>query len=205
MKRRLLHRALLVRSLSLFTLTTALFLITWTLAYFLLPEGLLRGRTGAQVLAGDQAAPSFLAEWLRIAAINLTLGAVGVVGANLIRAGRYPMGYMIPAVWAVMYAITLGTNSFAFPLPDGKMPPTWAVLGRSGPYEIIAYILAAAATYHLPRYTLQGRWPRQQLVSIPLGERLVATNEQWLGLGGAVVILLLANAWEAYQIVTLFG
>jgi hypothetical protein len=64
MKHLLLHRTLYIRFLSLYTLAVALFLVAWALSYFLLPEGVLRGRTGAQLLAGSEAADSFLAEWL---------------------------------------------------------------------------------------------------------------------------------------------
>lgn len=115
------------------------------------------------------------------------------------------MGYATPLAWAIIYAISLGTNSFAFPLPEGKMLPSLAVLGRSGPYEIGAFILAAVATYSLPKYELKGRWLRERIESIAPADRPALTKEQWLGLGVAVIVLLAANAWEAYQIVTRFS
>jgi hypothetical protein len=205
MKHLLLHRTLLIRFFSLYSLASVLFLVMWALAYFLLPEGVLRGRTGAQLLAGSQAADSFLAEWLRIAAINLAVGTVFVVGPNFVRSHGYPMGYATPLAWAIIYAVYLGTNSFTFPLPEGKMPPSLAVLGRSGPYEIAAYILAAVATYSLPKYEIKGRWPRERIESISPAGRLALTEERWLGLVVAVIVLLVASAWEAYQIVTRFS
>ena len=205
MKHMLLHRTLYIRFLSLYTLAAALFLVAWALSYFLLPEGVLRGRTGAQLLAGSEAADSFLAEWLRIAAINLTVGILFVVGPNFLRSYGYPMGYATPLTWAILYAIYLGTNSLTFPLPEGKMPPSLAVLGRSGPYEIGAYIIAAVATYSLPRYELKGRWLRDRIQSISPADRRALTKEQWVGLGVAVIILLVANAWEAYRIVAQYA
>ncbi len=206
MRHLLLHRTLYVRFLSLYTLCTAVFLMAWAMSYLMLPEGVLRGRTGAQLLAGNEAADSFLAEWLRIAAINLTVGTLFVVGLNFLRSHGYPMGYAIPLAWAILYAISLGTNSFTIPLPEGKMPPSLAVLGRSGLYEIGAYVLAAVATYSLPRYEIKGRWPRERRIeSISPADRRALTKSEWVGLGIAVIILLIANAWEAYQIVAQYA
>lgn len=200
MKQLLLNRKLYIRFLSLYAIAAALFLITWTLSYFLLPEGVLRGRTGAQLLASSEAADSFLAEWLRIVVINLIIGIIFVVVPNLLRSNGYPLGYSTPLVWAILYAIYLGTNSFTFPLPEGKMPPSLAVLGRSGPYEIGAYILTAVATYSLPKYELKGRFMRERIHSISSANRQALTKEQWAGLGVSIITLLVANAWEAYQI-----
>jgi hypothetical protein len=140
-----LHRSMIIRFLSMYVLALVLFLVAWTISYFLLSEGVLRGRTGAQILAGSEAADSFLDEWLRISLINLTVGCLFVVGPNFIRSQHgYPLGYLTPLTWAILYAVYLGTNSFTFPMPDGKMPPSIAVLGRSGPYEIAAFILASS-------------------------------------------------------------
>ena len=58
MKSLLLHNRLIVRFLALFALVAVLFLLSWTVSYSFLPEGVLRGRTGAAILAGETAAPS---------------------------------------------------------------------------------------------------------------------------------------------------
>jgi hypothetical protein len=200
MKRPLLHSKLPVRFLSLYVLSTAIFLMAWTMSYYTLPEGILRGRTGAQLLAGNEPADSFLLEWLRIAAINLAAGTLFVIGPNLLRSHGYPMGYATPLAWAILYGIYLGTNSFTFPLPEGRMPPSLAVLLRSGPYEIAAYVLAAVSTYSLPRFELKGRFFHERLVAISPPSRKAFSKEQWLGLAAAVMILLLANGYEADRI-----
>jgi hypothetical protein len=205
MRRLLLHRRLYVRFLSLYALCAALFLMAWAVSYLMLPDGVLRGRTGAQLLAGSEAGDSFLAEWLRITAINLTVGVLFVVAPNLLRSHGYPLGYATPLAWAILYAIYLGTNSFTLPLPEGRMPPSLAVLGRSGPYEIGAYILAAVATYSLPRFELKGRFFRERIESVSSSDRSALTKEQWAGIAVAVIILLAANAWEAHQIVAQFS
>ncbi len=50
-KRYLMHDRLLIRFGTLLGVVMLIFLGTWTVSYVLLPEGLLRGRTAAQVLA----------------------------------------------------------------------------------------------------------------------------------------------------------
>ena len=62
MKRLLCHKRLYVRFLALFGLGVVLFTLAWTLSYYFLPEGVLRGCTGSAILAGDEAAGSFSAE-----------------------------------------------------------------------------------------------------------------------------------------------
>jgi len=205
MKRLLLHPRLDIRFLSLYALAAALFLAVWVLSYFLLPEGVLRGKSGAAALAGSEPAGGFLAEWLRISAINLIVGTLFVVALNLLKTHGYPLGYAAPLAWAINYTILLGTNSFSIPLPAGKMAPSLAVLGHSGPYEIAAYVLAAAATYSLPRYKIEGPWLREKAEPIPPADRPAFRTEQWIGLGLSVILLLGACAWEAYGIVTHFG
>ncbi|HEX2996826.1 MAG TPA: hypothetical protein VHP14_18540 [Anaerolineales bacterium] len=204
MKSLLLHNRLIVRFVALLALVTVLFLLAWTISYLFLPEGFLRGRTGAAVLAGDTAASSFWVEWLRIFALNVSICLLVVITPNLIRGG-VPLGYYTASVQALMYAITLGTNSFTLPLPDGPLAPTLAVLTRSGPYEIAAYLLAATATMSISRWCLRGRWPRQTLEPWEPATGPRMSRAERTGLVLASVILLAANAWEAWQIVAKFG
>lgn len=73
----LLHRNFWVRFAALWAVAAAAFVVAWWGAYALLPEGLLRGRFGAQAAAGGaQAAGSFVAEWARIAVLNLVVAGV---------------------------------------------------------------------------------------------------------------------------------
>jgi len=203
MKNLFLHKRLHVRFLALYATASPLFVLAWILSYYLLPEGVLRGRTGAHFLAGTRAASTFLGEWSRILFINITIGGLFIIVPNLIRsAGGYPLGYYVPLGWAMLYAGLLGTNSFGLPIPGGRLPPSFAVLVRSGPYEIAAFILLAAATYPISKYQIKGRWPRQKLEPLVPHAGSCLSREERLGLVVAILVLLAANAWEAYQITT---
>ena len=96
MKQLLCHERLYVRFLALFGLGVVLFTLAWTLSYHFLPEGVLRGRTGSAILAGDEAAGSFIGEWLRIVVMNLMAGSLIVLSNRIYRYKGYPLGYIIP-------------------------------------------------------------------------------------------------------------
>jgi hypothetical protein len=200
MRKLLCHKVWHIRFLSLLGLGAALFALAWTLGYYLLPEGFLRGRSGAAVLAGEEAAPSFTLEFLRIAAINLMMMVMVVYANRILMIRGYPLGYLLPLIWSVNYALTLGTNSFTIPLPE-PMAPSFAVLGRSGPYEIAAYILAATATYGISANRFKRLIPPD---SEPIEPKpAFAENVSWVGLALAITLLIAANAYEAHMIVSL--
>lgn len=204
MSRLLSHERLYVRFLTLFVLGTVIFVLAWTVSYLFLPEGVLRGRTGAAILAGDEAAGSFVAEWIKIMALNVVVGAVIVAGNRILRYKRFPLGYLPPLVWYTLYGVFLGTNSFSLPMAD-RMAPSLAVLGRSGPYEMAAYMLVAVATYSLPLYevrSLRNLFARKSEPVIPR-PKLSLTVEQWVGLGLGIAILIAAGAREAHMIMSM--
>lgn len=201
MKRLLCHERLYVRFLALFGLGIVLFTLAWTLSYYFLPEGVLRGRTGSAILAGDEAAGSFIAEWLRIAALNLMAGSLIVLSNRIYRYKGYPLGYLIPLAWLTVYAAFLGSNSFSIPMPE-RMAPSLAVLGRTGLYEMAAFTLVAVATYSINLYKVTRFIPPTYETVTPK-PKFSLTCEQWVGLGLAIVVLLAANAREAYMIMAL--
>jgi len=201
MKRLLCHERLYVRFLALLGLGVVLFTLAWTLSYLFLPEGVLRGRTGSAMLVGDEAAGSFLAEWLRIAAMNLMAGSLIVLANRIYRYKGFPLGYIIPLAWLTLYATFLGTNSFSIQLPE-RMAPSLAVFGRTGLYEMAAFTLVAVATYSINLYKVTRLIPPTYEPVTPK-PKFSLILEQWVGLGLAIAVLLAANAWEAYMIVTL--
>ena len=166
MKNLLFHDRLYVRFLALFGLGAVMFTLVWTLSYFFLPEGVLRYRTGSAMLAGDEATGSFLAEWLRIVALNL-IGVAFIVLSNRInRYKGFPLGYIIPLAHLIMYAAVLGINSFSIPMPE-RMEPSLAVFERTGLYELAAYTLVAAATYSINLYEVKRLIPPMYETAAP--------------------------------------
>ncbi len=201
MKSLLVHERLHIRFMALFGIGAGLFLLTWTLSYLALPEGILRGRTGSALLAGDAAASSFLAEWLRIAILNLLAGSTIVLANRIFRYRGLPLGYVIPLAWFTLYAICLGTNSFSIPMPE-RMAPTLAIFGRTGLYEMAAFTLIAATTHSITLYEVTRFIPPASMPIIPK-PKLSLSSKQWFGLGLGIAILVAANAREAYMILAL--
>jgi len=196
----LLHDKLLVRFGSLLGFVLIAFFAAWIVGYSFLPEGALRGRNVAQVLAGNNlAGDSVWLEWLRILAINLAVMFLLVIAPNVIRTARnLPLGYGTVTILAVVFGIAIGTNSFALSL-GSKMPPSMMVFGSSGLYEIIAYVLAATATTSISKYRLIGQWPRQTIERIANAKHQSGSRERNVGILLAVAILVVACGWEAYR------
>ena len=196
-----MHDKLLVRFGALLGVVMAVFLGAWILSFFFIPEGVLRGRLVGQVLAGsDLAGGSVWLEWLRIFAINLGIMLLLIVAPNVFRTeGGYPFGYSTVILLAIVCGITLGTNSFTFSM-GGKTPPTIAIFGSSGLYEITAYVLAAAATTSISKYRLVGKWPKQTIEAIVPPQAKSVIQERYAGISLAITILLIACGWEAYRI-----
>jgi hypothetical protein len=193
--RYLLHDDLLVRFPALLLADAVVFLVAWTLAYLLLPEGLLTGRTGAAVLAGgDLAGGSVVLEAARLLAINLAVVECAIVAPNLIRQGGWPLGYSSLAVVTAVFGVTIGTNSFAVSL-GGKIPPSLEVFGSSGLYEIAAYALAAASTVSIVRWEVIG----PKAVRMPPAPDRGANRQRNVGVAVALVVLALACLFEAHR------
>ena len=199
-KRFLVHERLLVRFGALLVVALVVLLGAWILSFFFLPEGILRGRNAAQVLAGnDLAGGSVWLEWLRIFAINLAVMLLLVVAPNILRTvGDYPLGYSTVTLLAIVFGITLGTNSFAISL-GGKSPPTLAIFGSSGLYEIAAYVLAATTTSSIAKFRLVGKWPKQGIETITSSPAKSVIQERYVGFLVTITVLLIACGWEAYR------
>lgn len=190
---------LVIRFWALYGVGLLLFFVAWTVSYYVLPEGVLRGRTVAAVLAGQDAADTFFLEFVRIAGLNLLIATVCVLVPNrLVSVGRLPLGYLPPLLWAVMYGVVIGTNSFTISGLE-RLAPSLAVFGRSGLYEIAAYCLLAASTHDIAL----SRSPHVfSMRSEPIVPRPSLRDGVHLpGVITALLLLLAACAWEAYRIV----
>ena len=197
----LFNDSIIVRFISLFMIGAILFTGVWYLSYYFLPEGILQGKTSSAIIVGADVAPTMLEEWGTIAMWNLGFLLL-IVLVNLIRyLDRFPLGYVPPLGQIALYAIFLGTNSFSIPMAE-PMAPTLAVFGRSGPYEMIAFILMAVATYNQSRIALtQEMHSLKDLHRISPVPRL--SLEQWVGIGVAITLIILAGWREAAMIMVL--
>lgn len=199
LRRFLMHERLIVRFVTLLALGWIAWYASWALSYMLIPEGALRGKSGAAFLAGSDFSDSVLVEFARIAAINLGVAFLFVVLPNrLLHVNGYPLGYLPPLLWFIHYGALIGSNSFTIPRSQ-PIAPTLDVFGWSGVYEIAAYCLIAASTHAIAL----SRSPRLfSFQSEPVVPRpsLQAVNKRGLIL--AVLLLLASNLWEAYRIVT---
>jgi len=197
----LFNDRIIVRFLSLFVIGAILFTVVWHLSYHFLPEGILQGKTGSAIIVDSDVAPTMLEEWGTIVMWNL--GALLlIILVNLIRyLDRFPLGYITPLGMITLYAVFLGTNSFSIPMAE-PMAPTSAVLLRGGPYEMTAFILVAVATYNQSRIALT----KEEIHSLKDIHRISPVPrmslEQWIGIGLAIALILLAGWREAAMIVT---
>ena len=198
----LTHDRLIVRFVALLAVVSVVFVGMWSASYWLLPEGLLAGRTGAAVFAGnDLAGGSVWLEWIRIFVFNLAVTLLILVPANLLIGKRgYPLGYMAVVLIAAGFAMTLGTNSFTIPMPV-RMPPSLGAFGSSGVYEIMAYVLVVAATTSIGRWRIKRWWAIRGTTERvrPLKDKLTIT-ERNVGVVLAFALLVSASALEAIQI-----
>ena len=145
MKKLLKSDKIKMRFLGLYLLSLIFLFLSWFIAYYFLPEGLLRGRTALSSFAGDSAASSIILEFFKIFILNTIAFSVIIAGNYILRVKYFSFGYLVPLAWTILYGLTLGTNSFAIPVSE-KLAPGWRVFLRSGPYEMMAAVLLAVAT-----------------------------------------------------------
>ncbi|MFW6208933.1 MAG: hypothetical protein ACOC7X_09530 [Spirochaetota bacterium] len=148
-------------------------------------------------MAGDEAAASFLDEFLTIFGVNL-IGFLAIILGNLIlRVRTIAFGYLIPLAWMLMYGVILGTNSFSVPLAE-PLAPTLAVFSRSGLYEMAAAVLLAVATNSISLN--RSATFRSSSKPVPKKERSSLQPQQWIAAALSILILAGAALREAYMI-----
>lgn len=196
-----LSRRLGTRYATLLGLGIATFVVCQTIAYWWLPEGLLRGRSIGALATGDEAAHSFGAEWLRIVAFNMAILLFVYVGANVIRfSNGVPLGYFAVIAMQGYFGVITGTNSFTLFSEEGKIAPSLYWLLTPGFYELSAYALAVAATYEISRWQdvrIQGK---TKAVRFQPSEGGWSNPQVRIGLGVAIAALVATNGWEASRI-----
>ena len=191
----LFNDSIIVRFISFFVIGAILFTTVWYLSYYFLPEGIMQGKTGSAIIVGSAVAPTLFEEWGTIVMFNLGALFLIVLINLILYLDRFPLGYVTPLGLITLYAICLGTNSFSIPMAE-RMAPTLAVLGRGGPYEMTAFMLVAVATYNQSRYALTNN--SHHISPVPR-----MSLEQWIGVGLAIALIILAGWREATMIMAL--
>jgi len=183
------HDNVLVRFVASWLVFTTLFVAAWYVGYYLLPEGILRGAAG--VGARTPFLGDVRTEFLSILGFNLLFTLI-LVGANTFRSVETPLGHLVLLVTFVQGGLVWGSNSLV--IQAGRLEPSLAVaLGRSGLYELTAFVAIAVATRGVMLWHQKSgpRW-REEF------ERVRAVRDWHVSPGEAVVLLaglaLLAGA-----------
>lgn len=196
------HDDVLVRVAALWGLCASLFLVAWTVAYYALPEGLLRGRSAAAVIADP--AGSLPAEFATIFAWNLGV-CVLIIAANTFRSVRTPMGYLVVLVVWLQGAVVWGTNSLL--IQTGRLAPSLSVvLGRSGGFELTAYVGVAVATRGVLVWHQRTtpRW-REEFERLYSPRDWTVSRRELAVLAASLLMLAAANYREAVMIQRVAG
>lgn len=188
------HDRLAVRVASALVIGHLLIFAGWIAGYYLLPERALHG----WLSSGAPIEPTSLVPLAaQLFAYNVCLPGLATVWLSRVQAGGYSLGYNVPFLNSVLYGLWLGTNSFAVPLPQ-RLAPTLAVYyTRSGPYEMTALLLVAAALARTASIVQETFWGGRT-VYIPAAERRLHLRE-YLVIAFAVLLLAVANTVEAWM------
>lgn len=197
MKKLLSSDKIFIRFLGLYLLSVVLLFISWFIAYYFLPEALLKGAIPFSRLAGDSAASSLTIEFLKIFFLNLLASLTIILGNYILKVKYFSFGYLVPLAWTILYGITLGTNSFAVSI-SARMFPNLKVFLRSGPYEMMAAVLLAVATDCIAVNKSESFWQKSQ--PIVKAERQSMKKSNWMAVVISLLILAAAAFREAYMI-----
>lgn len=197
MKNLLKSDKIIIRFFGLYLLSLILIFLSWLIAYYFLPVGLLRGRMALSNLAGEAAASSLLIEFFKIFIINSVGFSVIIIGNYILRVKYFAFGYLVPLAWTILYGLTLGTNSFDIQMA-GKLMPGWRMFMRSGPYEMMAAVLLAVATDKIAINKSESFVEKS--VTVAESERGKLTKKNWIAIIVSFLILAAAALREAYMI-----
>ena len=139
----LAHRSALVRLATAGTIGLVGFVVAWTVAYLVLPEGAtrftLRLLPSLDARSDSAGVATTLFIW------NAAFGFGVIALASLYSIGPISLAYFAPWTWLVRFGIALGTNSFALFVPGARTSPLdlQSIISHAGIPELIAYIVLA--------------------------------------------------------------
>jgi hypothetical protein len=137
------HRSALVRLVTAATVGVIAFIVAWTVAYVVLPEGATRFTLRLLPTLDARADSAGVAATLFIWNAGFGFGVIAL--ASLYSIGPISLAYFAPWTWLVRFGIALGTNSFALFVPGARVPPLdlRSIISHAGIPELIAYIILA--------------------------------------------------------------
>ena len=139
----LAHRSALIRLATATIIGVIAFVVAWTVAYVLLPEGATRFTLGLLPTRDARADAPGVAATLFI--WNAAFGFGVIALASLYSIGPVSLAYFAPWAWLVRFGIALGTNSFALFVPGARIAPLdlRSIVSHAGIPELVAYIVLA--------------------------------------------------------------
>src|SRR6184192_3151299 len=122
------------------------FVVAWTIAYVVLPEGATRFTLGLLPTLDARSDSAGVAATLFI--WNAAFGFGVIALASLYSVGPISLAYFAPWTWLVRFGIALGTNSFALFVPGARILPfdLRSIISHAGIPELVAYIVLANAS-----------------------------------------------------------
>ena len=165
--------------------------LAWAIGYFLLPEGVLRGKTGAGFVS--DVLPENVGVLLLALIWNSVIAFVVVPLLSLLAIRRLSLAYLLAFGNFMLFGIFLGTNSFSNPRPEA-LPPNLAVFLATGPWEIGAYMLVAAVLANHYRFR-QEHWLVGKMTRITR-RNMKMSLAQWLTLLAAVIVIIVTALIE---------
>jgi hypothetical protein len=167
----------------------------YVLAYYLLPEGFLRG-SPVQATARVSATGTFWSQLALTFLMNLGLLLVLSVWWNLIQVRGFPLGYLWPIVTAVQSGVVAGTNSFLqSDLTKVNVRDGMAMSLSIGGLEFLAYILIIASTVSIVVYQFSS-WTQLRPTKLKNLRDVRLSRAEVLCLIGGIVLLFVAAYLE---------
>lgn len=125
------------------TIGIVAFVLAWTVAYVVLPEGATRFTLKLLPALDARADSAGVAVTLFI--WNAAFGFGVIALASLYSLGPISLAYFAPWTWLIRFGIALGTNSFALFVPGARIPPLdlRSIISHAGIPELVAYIILA--------------------------------------------------------------
>ena len=198
----LAHRSAFVRLATAATVGVIAFIVAWTVAYVLLPEGATRFTIGLLPTLDARADALGVAATLFI--WNAAFGFGVITLASLYSIGPVSLAYFAPWTWLVRFGIALGSNSFALFVPGARIAPLdlRSIVSHAGIPELIAYIVLATVLANASLWR-QSRITDRNLVRIRHLRDLRLTRLELSLVAVAFILLAGAALIETSQIARL--